>query len=164
MTPAIVHARTCGIAFKLHELPTSEGDQNTASVSSVEAVEASGLPVERVYKTLVAKLDGAELVIAVVPIACQLDLKQLAAVTSSRRASLAHPEEAERATGYKPGAISPLGQRQRLPVVIDESAFAMRSIYVSGGREGLEIELEADALRKMCDGCCARVAKSVARA
>jgi len=116
--------------------------------------------VERVYKTLVAKLDSAKLVIAVLPIACQLDFKQLAAVAGSRHARLADPKAAERATGYRRGAISPLGQRQRLPVFIDESAFAMPSIYVSAGREGLEIELTADALKKACDGCSARVARA----
>jgi len=111
-----------------------------------------------VFKTLVAKLDDAELVIAVVPIACQLDLKRLAAAAGSRRANLADPTEAERATGYQRGSISPLGQRQRLPVFIDESAFAMPGIYVSGGREGLEIELTANALQSACNGRAASVA------
>ena len=159
MTPAIVQARASGIGFKLHEFPPGGNVHGRASGSTLETVQAAGLPAGRVFKTLVAKLDDAEFVIAVLPIACQLDLKRLAAATGSGRAKLADPKEAERVTGYQRGAISPLGQHQRLSVFIDESAFAMPGIYVSGGREGLEIELTADALQNACDGCAARVAK-----
>ena len=158
MTPAVVQARASGIEFKLHEFPPDENIHCKASGSTVETVKAIGLPLGRVFKTLVVELDDAELVIAVVPIACQLDLKRLAAAAGSRHADLANPKDAERATGYQRGSISPLGLRQRLPVFIDDSAFAMPGIYVSGGREGLEIELTADALRRACDGCAARVA------
>ena len=160
MTPAILQARTSGIEFKLHEFPPDENVHGRVSGSTVETVRAIGLPVGRVFKTLVAILDDAEFVIAVVPIARQLDLNRLAAIAGARRARLADPNAAERATGYKRGSISPLGQGQRMPVFIDESAFAMPSIYVSGGREGLEIELTADALKKACDGCSASVANA----
>jgi Cys-tRNA(Pro)/Cys-tRNA(Cys) deacylase len=163
MTSAIVHASASGIEFKLHELPTGENVHDAVSGSTIETVEAVGLPLERVYKTLVVKLDGADLVIAVLPIACQLDFKQLARAAGSRRARLADPKEAERETGYQTGTISPLGQRRRLPVFIDESAFALPSIYVSGGRAGLEIELTAEALQIACDGCAARVASPDSR-
>jgi len=159
MTPAIVQAMAAGIEFRIHELPAREVDWSTDSGSGVDAVAALGLPLERVFKTLIAKLDGATLAVVVLPVVCRLDLKRLAAAAGARRARLADAEEAERATGYRLGAISPLGQRQRLPVFIDESAFTVPSIYVSGGRRGLEIELSAATLRDACDGRSARVAR-----
>ena len=163
MTPAIVQARSTGIEFRIHEFSSREDGRSAQRGNAAAAVAALGLPLEHVFKTLIAKLDGAALVVAVVPVSCQLDLKRLASAAGARRASMAGAKEAERATGYRPGAISPLGQRQRLPVFIDESAFACPSIYVSGGRHGIEIELTAMALRDACDGRAAGVAKPDSR-
>jgi Cys-tRNA(Pro)/Cys-tRNA(Cys) deacylase len=113
----------------------------------LEASEALGLPPERVFKTLVAQVDGAPTV-GVLPVTSQLDLKALAAAAGGRRAVMADPAGAERATGYVVGGISPLGQRKRLPVVVDSSALAFESIFCSGGRRGLEIEIApADLVR-----------------
>ena len=106
----------------------------------LEASDALGIAPERVFKTLVAEVDGA-LTVGVVPVAGQLDLKALAAAVGGKRAVMAGVAAAERATGYVAGGISPLGQRKRLPVVIDSSALGFATIFCSGGRRGLEIEL-----------------------
>jgi Cys-tRNA(Pro)/Cys-tRNA(Cys) deacylase len=130
-TPAVVAAERAGIAFRLHEY---EHDPRTPSYG-LEAVEELGLDPQRVFKTLVAEVDGT-LTVAVLPVDAQLDLRSL-----GKRARLAEAKDAERATGYVAGGISPLGQRRALPTVVDESALGFDTINVSAGRRGLELEL-----------------------
>jgi Cys-tRNA(Pro)/Cys-tRNA(Cys) deacylase len=121
-------------------------DPTTSSYGS-EAAEAMGVPAERVFKTLLAEVDGV-LTVAVVPVAGQLDLKALAAAIGGKRAAMADPAVAERSTGYVRGGISPLGQRRQLPTVVDASALDYPTVYVSAGRRGLEVELApADLIR-----------------
>jgi Cys-tRNA(Pro)/Cys-tRNA(Cys) deacylase len=131
MTPAVVAAERAGIPFTLHEY---EHDPRVESYG-LEAAEKTGVDSARVFKTLVVAQDGA-LSVAIVPVAAQLDLRAL-----GKRAALADRGAAERATGYVLGGISPLGQRKRLPTLLDESALQHETIYVSAGRRGLEIEL-----------------------
>jgi Cys-tRNA(Pro)/Cys-tRNA(Cys) deacylase len=130
MTPAVVAAERAGIPFTLHEY-----DHEAGAAYGAEAAAKTGVDPARVFKTLVVDRDG-ELTVAIVPVAAQLDLRAL-----GKRAALAGRAAAERATGYVLGGISPLGQRKRLPVVLDESALAFETIFVSGGRRGLELEL-----------------------
>jgi Cys-tRNA(Pro)/Cys-tRNA(Cys) deacylase len=112
-----------------------------------EASDALGVAPERVFKTLVAEVDGG-LTVGVVPVAGHLDLKALAAAAGGKKAVMADVAAAERATGYVAGGISPLGQRKRLPVVIDSSALRFATVFCSGGRRGLELELApADLVR-----------------
>jgi Cys-tRNA(Pro)/Cys-tRNA(Cys) deacylase len=103
-------------------------------------VAALGQDPAQVFKTLVARVDGA-LVVAVVPVAGQLDLKALATALGGRRAVMADPADAERSSGYVRGGISPLGQRRALPTVVDASALELPTVCVSGGRRGLQLEL-----------------------
>ncbi|MDQ0379315.1 Cys-tRNA(Pro) deacylase [Amycolatopsis thermophila] len=113
----------------------------------LEAAEALGIEPDRVFKTLVADVDG-KLTVGVVPVTGQLDLKALAAAAGGKRAKMAEAAAAQRATGYVLGGISPLGQRSRLPVVIDATAEKFETIYCSAGRRGLEVELApADLIR-----------------
>ena len=147
-TPAVVAAERAGIAFTVHEY---EHDPRVASFAS-EAVEKLGLDVERVFKTLVVDVDGV-LTVAVVPAAAQLDLRSL-----GKRARMAEPRAAERATGYVTGGISPLGQRRPLPTVLDVSALAFETIHVSAGRRGLELELAPTDLLAVTGGRTAAVA------
>jgi Cys-tRNA(Pro)/Cys-tRNA(Cys) deacylase len=105
-----------------------------------EASESLGVPPERVFKTLVADVDGA-LTVAVVPVAGSLDLKALAAAVGGKKAAMADPAAAERATGYVTGGITALGLRKRLPVVIDSSALDHDTVFCSAGQRGVEIEL-----------------------
>jgi Cys-tRNA(Pro)/Cys-tRNA(Cys) deacylase len=104
------------------------------------AVAALGADPRQVFKTLVARVEGA-LTVAVVPVAGTLDLKALAAATGGRKAVMADPADAERATGYVLGGISPLGQKKALPTVVDESALGFATVMVSAGRRGLQVEL-----------------------
>lgn len=113
----------------------------------LEAAEALGVAAERVFKTLVADVDG-ELTVGVLPVIAQLDLRALAAAVSGKRARMAEVAVAERATGYVAGGISPLGQRKRLALVLDLSAQSFETIYCSAGRRGLDMELApADLVR-----------------
>ncbi|MGW1142980.1 aminoacyl-tRNA deacylase, partial [Streptomyces zhihengii] len=121
--------------------------------------EALGVPPARVFKTLVADVDGA-LTVAVVPVAGQLDLKALASAVGGKRAVMADPAAAERTTGYVRGGISPLGQRKRLPTVLDASAWEHETICVSAGRRGLEVELAAEALRTLTSAVRAPIARA----
>ena len=138
-TPATVAAERAGIPHRLHEY---DHDPGTASYGE-EAAERLGVDAGRVFKTLVADVDGT-LTVAVVPVGARLDLKAL-----GKRASLADPAAAERATGYVTGGISPLGQRRRLPTVLDVSALSFETIFVSAGRRGLELELAPADLRAL---------------
>jgi Cys-tRNA(Pro)/Cys-tRNA(Cys) deacylase len=129
-----------------HSVHTYTHDPRHASYGA-EASEALGVEPGRVLKTLVADVDG-KLTVGVVPVAAQLDLKALAAAVSGKKAALADVAAAERATGYVAGGISPVGQRKRLPVVIDSTAMDYPTVFCSGGRRGLEIELApADLVR-----------------
>ena len=123
----------------------------------LEAAQALGLDPAQVFKTLLARVDG-ELVVAVVPVTSSLDLKALAAAVGGRRAALARPEDAQRSTGYVVGGISPLGQRKRLPTVVDASAAEQGRVYVSGGRRGLDVGLATQDLVRLTGATTARIA------
>jgi len=144
MTPAINAARKAGIVLAVHEYVHDP----SADAYGEEAADALGMGYEQVFKTLVASLSDGRLAVAVVPVSRRLDLKALAMAFGVKRAGMAPAMDAERATGYVVGGISPLGQRRRLPMVLDESAMAFETIYVSAGRRGLEIALApADLMR-----------------
>jgi Cys-tRNA(Pro)/Cys-tRNA(Cys) deacylase len=123
-----------------------------------EASEALGIPADRVLKTLVADVDGA-LTVGVVPVSAQLDLKALATAVGGKKAAMADAADAERATGYVVGGISPLGQRKRLRVVIDSTALEFPTVYCSGGRRGLEIELAPGDLVQAADATVAPISR-----
>lgn len=135
-TPATTVLAEAGIA---HVLRAYTHDPRASSYG-LEAAAALGAPPERVFKTLLADVDG-DLVVGVVPVDTTLDLKLLAAAIGGKRASMADVTRAERATGYVAGGISPVGQRTAHPTVLDESALAFPTILVSGGKRGLDIEL-----------------------
>lgn len=142
-TPATVALAQAEVDFTVH---TYDHDPAAPSYGT-EAADAMGVAPQRVFKTLLAEVDG-KLTVAVVPVSGQLDLKALAAAVGGKRAAMADPAAAERTTGYVLGGISPLGQRKKLPTVIDESALEYETVFCSGGRRGLEIELApADLVR-----------------
>jgi Cys-tRNA(Pro)/Cys-tRNA(Cys) deacylase len=157
-TPGTVALERAGVAFTRH---TYDHDPRATSYG-LEAADALGLDPATVFKTLLADVDGT-LVVAVVPVTGQLDLKALAAAVSGKRAAMADPAIAERTTGYVVGGISPLGQRKRLTTVVDESATSHPSIYVSGGKRGLDLGLAPADLLRLLDATTAPIARENAR-
>ncbi|MEV6200026.1 Cys-tRNA(Pro) deacylase [Streptomyces sp. NPDC051771] len=153
-TPATVALAAAGTAYTLHAY---EHDPATPSYGE-EAAEALGVTPDRVFKTLVADVDG-ELTVAVVPVAGQLDLKALATAVGGKRAAMADPAAAERTTGYVRGGISPLGQRKRLRTVLDSSASGHTTICVSAGRRGLEVELSPADLAALTSAVLAPIGR-----
>lgn len=135
-TPATALLARAKVAHTLHPY---EHDPRAGSYGA-EAAVALGVPPGRLFKTLVAAVDG-RLAVAVVPVSGALDLKALAAALGGKKAAMAEPAAAERATGYVTGGISPLGHRSRLPVVVDASAQGWDTVFVSAGRRGLQVEL-----------------------
>ena len=154
MTPAVDAARKAGID---HEVIEYEHDPSHESFG-LEAVEVLGLPGEQVFKTLVTEVDG-KLAVGIVPVVAQLDLKAFAAAIGGRKAAMAPADAAQRATGYVLGGISPLGQKRRLPSVIDASAEALERMYVSAGRRGLEIALAPSDLARLSGARFAPIAR-----
>jgi Cys-tRNA(Pro)/Cys-tRNA(Cys) deacylase len=152
-TPATALLVRQKVAHQVHEYAHDPRSESYGS----EATEALGLPAERVFKTLVAEVDG-RLTVGVVPVAGQLDLKALAAACDGKKARMADVAAAERATGYVAGGISPLGHRKRLPVVVDESATRFETIFCSGGRRGLEIEVAPGDLIALAQAVVAPIA------
>ncbi len=142
-TPATVALTAAGIAHTAH---TYDHDPRATSYG-LEAADALGLDPARVHKTLMASVDGT-LTVAIVPVAGQLDLKALARAVGGSKAVMADPADAQRATGYLVGGISPIGQRRPHPTVLDERALQWPTIFVSGGKRGLDLELApADLVR-----------------
>jgi len=135
-TPATVALTRAGVAFTMREYVHDP----RATSYGLEAADALGVEPARVLKTLLADVDG-RLVVGVVPVTGQLDLKALARAVGGRRAQMADPAAAERATGYVVGGISPVGQKRPHPTVVDESALDHPTVLVSGGRRGLDVEL-----------------------
>ena len=138
-----------------HRLHTYDVDADTPNYGAVVA-DALGIDQRRVFKTLVTDVDGA-LTVAVVPVSGDVDLKALAAAAGGKRATMAERGLAERTTGYVRGGISPLGQRKRLPTVIDDSATGFPTVYVSAGRRGLQVELAPADLISLTGAVTARI-------
>jgi len=152
-TPATALLVRQEVAFELH--PYAH-DPRSGSYGA-EAAEALGVPPGRLFKTLVVSVDG-RLAVGVVPVAGSLDLKAVAAALGGKKATMAEPAAAERATGYVTGGISPLGHRSRLPVVVDASARDWDTVYVSAGRRGLQVSLAPDDLVRVANATVAPIA------
>ncbi len=151
-TPATVLLSAQKVAHELHPYDVSPDAPNYGAL----VAEALGVPPESLFKTLIAEVDGA-LTVAVVPVTGELDLKALAGAAGGKRAALADRAAAERSSGYVRGGISPLGQRKRLPTVIDDSATGLDRMYVSAGRRGLQVSLAPTDLIRLTDATTARI-------
>jgi Cys-tRNA(Pro)/Cys-tRNA(Cys) deacylase len=157
MTPAID-------LLKKHQCPFqvfSYQHESQSSSYGLEAAEKLNLDPKLVFKTLVLQLEPAELVVAILPVSHQLDLKQLAKAAGRKKAAMAAPAAVERSTGYVLGGVSPLGQKKRLRTFIDQSAEHLPLIYVSAGRRGLEIEIAPTQLQALLQATFAELAQSV---
>jgi len=144
-TPAIAMLEKAKVPHTLHPYDPEHPDAHGYGEAAVAAL---GADPRQVFKTLVTRVDGT-LTVAVVPVSTTVDLKALAAAAGGRKAVMADPADAERATGYVRGGISPLGQRKALPTVVDESALGFSTVMVSAGRRGLQVELAAADLVRL---------------
>ena len=155
MTPAIDLLKKNRAEYQVH----SYSNDPKAASYGLEAAEKLGLNPAQVFKTLLAASEKGELLVAVVPVAGSLDLKALAQVAGVKKAEMADPQAAQRATGYLLGGISPLGQKKRLRTFIDQSALQFASVFVSAGRRGLEVELSASTLAEQTRGAFAELGR-----
>ena len=151
-TPATVLLTAQRVAHRLHPYDVSPDAPDYGGLVAA----ALGVDPAVLFKTLIAEVDGG-LTVAVVPVTGELDLKALAAAAGGKRASLADRAAAERSSGYVRGGISPLGQRRRLPTVIDDSALALESMYVSAGRRGVQVSLAPADLIRLTGADTARI-------
>ena len=153
-TPATVALTRAGVAFSEHQY---EHDPSASSYG-LEAAERLGLDPAQVFKTLLTTVDG-RLVVGVVPVSGQLDLKAVAAAVGGKKAAMADPAAAERATGYVVGGISPVGQKRAHPTVVDTSALAFDTVYVSEGRRGLDLGLSPTDLVRVTGATVALIGR-----
>jgi Cys-tRNA(Pro)/Cys-tRNA(Cys) deacylase len=154
-TGAVRALERAGVRFALHAYDFA----GPKGAIAPEAAGLMGVAPARVLKTLIALVDGRTLVVTLVPADRELDLKALAAALGGKRAAMADVRQAERASGYVKGGISPFGQRQPLPAVVDASALEHASVFVNGGRRGLEIELAPGDLIKALDASVLPIAR-----
>jgi Cys-tRNA(Pro)/Cys-tRNA(Cys) deacylase len=154
-TPATTALTRAKVAFTLHPYDHDPG----ADSFGLEAAAALGVAPGQVLKTLLAHDGRADLVVGIVPVDQRLDLKALAAAVGAKRLDMANPDVAERTTGYVVGGISPVGQRRRLPTVLDSSALSWETVYVSGGRRGLDIGLSPEDLVRVTAARTADIAR-----
>jgi Cys-tRNA(Pro)/Cys-tRNA(Cys) deacylase len=150
VTPAIRVLDEAGVEYALHEYDRGTDLRDFGR----EAADALGLPYEQVFKTLVVVSED-DLAVAVIPVSSTLSLKRAAAALGVKRVAMCDPARAERSSGYVVGGISPLGQRRRLPTVVDESAVDLDRVYVSGGRRGLDVSLAPADLVRLLDATVA---------
>jgi len=158
-TPAIAALEAATVQFTVHEFGHRPGERNYGVV----AAEALGVDADRVFKTLVADLTtdrGTEQVVAIVPVSGQLSLRELAVALDGKRAEMCPTDVAQRVTGYVVGGISPFGQRKRLRTAIDETCVLFDTIFVSGGKRGLDLELAPGDLVALLDATVAPIATS----
>ncbi|GIE96044.1 Cys-tRNA(Pro) deacylase [Paractinoplanes rishiriensis] len=151
-TPATAVLAAARVDFELRSYQVSPSSPDYGAL----VAQALGVEPERVFKTLVVDVDG-DLVVAVVPVAGDVDLKALAHAVGGKRAGLADRAVAERSSGYVRGGISPLGQRKKLPTVVDESALTHERILVSAGRRGLQVALAPAELIRLTGATTAAV-------
>ena len=154
-TPATVALANAGIPFTVHTYRHDPASSNYG----IDAAQALGLEPSRVFKTLLISVDGT-LVVAIVPVVGRLDLKAVAIAVKGKKATMADRADAERASGYLLGAISPIGQKRPHTTILDESAIAFGAVYVSGGRRGMELEIAPADLVRMTGATTASIRRA----
>ena len=152
MTPAVLALTAAGVVFTIHDYEIGDDRRDFGR----EAADALGLDRDQVFKTLIVDADG-ELVVVIVPVSCQLSMKRVATAAGAKRAAMCEPARAERSSGYVVGGISPFGQRRPLRTIVDETAELFDTVYVSGGRRGMDIGLAPTDLVAMLQAVVAPI-------
>lgn len=159
-TPAVAALTRARAAHTLHHVDAEDGLTAADAVGVGKRMAAAlGVDPAQVFKTLMVQVPDGTLAACVVPVSGQLDLRAAAKALGAKKAVLADRDEAERRTGYVRGGISPLGQRQRCPVVVDETALGWETVFVSGGQRGLDIEIAPAALVRVAEASVAPIAR-----
>jgi Cys-tRNA(Pro)/Cys-tRNA(Cys) deacylase len=153
MTPAIKLLEKHKTAHSIHQY---DHDAKSSSYG-LEAAEKLAITADRVFKTLVIQIDNGELAVAIVPVNHNLNMKKAAKNCGAKKAEMADTQKVERTTGYVLGGVSPLGQKKRLRTVIDSTACQHKTIFVSAGKRGLEIELAAEDLQVLTSAVFAEI-------
>ena len=157
-TPAMVMLERSGIEFAVHAFDHDLVDAEELGYGRA-AAHALGVDESRVFKTLLAQSEKSS-VVAIVPVSSQLSLKALAQVLGVKRCEMVPANDAQRITGYVVGGISPFGQKKKLLTVVDESAIDLSTMFVSGGRRGLDIEVAPSELIRVLDALSGAIATS----
>lgn len=155
VTPAINELERNDVAFSVHEFERGESLHDFG----LEAADKLGLDPDQVFKTLLVTVDVGQAV-AIVPVSSKLALKAVGKALGTKRVEMCDPAVAERITGFVRGGISPFGQKKRLPTVIDEMATVFDTIYVSGGKRGLDIGVAVTDLVWLLDATVADISAS----
>ena len=155
MTPAVKILENSGVPFMIHRYPHDPKNEAYA----MEAAEALGISPHRLFKTLVILLNGCKEAVALVPASKRLDLKAVAETMGAKSATMASPEVAQRAASYVIGGISPLGHRKPMPVVVEEAALDHKTLYVSAGKRGFQVELGPKDLIRLCKATLGKISK-----
>ena len=155
MTPAITAVRKAKVPYRIHAYEHDAGSESYGE----EAAQKLRVAPARVFKTLLVAIDDRQFAVALVPVSHHVDLKLFAQALKTKKAVMAQAHDAEKATGYVLGGISPLGQKRTLRTVIDASATAFETIFVSAGRRGLELELAPTDLSALTNGECAVISR-----
>jgi Cys-tRNA(Pro)/Cys-tRNA(Cys) deacylase len=153
MTPSINYAKQNKINYQIHEYVHDTGAESYGD----EAVQKLGIPSQQVFKTLVVNIDHKTLVVAVIPVSSMLSMKLIAKVCGGKKSVMALKEDVERSTGYVLGGVSPLGQKKQLKTVIDSSATSFKTIFVSAGKRGVELELSPQDLQTLTKASLANI-------
>ena len=155
MTPAVESATQAGVAFAIH----AYGHDPKVDSYGLEAAEKLNVLPEKIFKTLVIQSEKNLLAVAIVPVLKTLDLKAAAAALKVKKVRMADKILVQRATGYLVGGVSPLGQKKRLPTLIDSSVSDHEEIYVSGGRRWLDISLSPTDLIRLCEAAVIAISR-----
>lgn len=145
MTPACKVLQQRKIAYSIHEYQHDTSCTNFGA----EAAQKLQLDPSQVFKTLLVT-DDKNLYVAILPVTHTLNLKRIASALGVKKLQMADPKIAERSTGYLVGGISPIGQKKPLITCIDNSAEEFATVYVSGGKRGLDIGLTPQDLLTAC--------------
>lgn len=148
MTPAINFIKKTKTPYKLHEYT----HENSNTSYGLEAANKMGVEEKRVFKTIVVSLNNSKLAVGIIPVNSMLSMKLVAKSLKVKKVTMAEAQDVERSTGYILGGVSPLGQKRKLPTIIDSSAQEFSTIFVSAGQRGLELEINPQDLLKLCNG------------